>query len=69
EAESKLPQAQHELETAASLAPNASGLHFKLGRIYKREGLRDLAQQQFGICAKLDGTHSSIDTPNPYTSN
>lgn len=65
----QLPQAQHELEQAASLAPSASGLHFKLGQIYRRQGLRDKAQQEFAICAKLNSTHSSMDTPNPYTPN
>lgn len=64
-----LSEAQHELEKAAALAPNVSGLHFKLGRLYMREGLHDLAQRQFDICEKLNSTHSSIDTPNPYTPN
>jgi tetratricopeptide (TPR) repeat protein len=65
----ELPQAQHELEQAAALAPNASGLHFKLGQIYRREGMRDKAEQEFAICAKLNSTHSSMNTPNPYTPN
>lgn len=64
-----LPQAQHELEQAAALAPNASGLHFRLGQIYRREGMHDRAQQEFAICAKLNSTHSSMETPNPYTPN
>jgi tetratricopeptide (TPR) repeat protein len=67
EMQNKLHDAQSELEEAATLAPNASGLHFKLGRIYQREGLRDQAQQQFSICQKLNSTHSSTETPNPFT--
>ena len=62
-----LPRAQHQLEEAIRLAPDVSGLHFKLGRILRREGLRDEAQKQFDICEKLDSTHSSKETPNPYS--
>jgi tetratricopeptide (TPR) repeat protein len=62
-----LPHAREELEEAVRIAPKVSALHFKLGRIYRREGLRDQAQQQFGICEKLDSTHSSGETPNPYS--
>ncbi len=69
EACNRTPDAQKELERAVALAPNASGPHFKLGRLYQREGLHDLARQQFEICQKLDSTHSSIDTPNPYKPN
>lgn len=58
-------KAQHALETAVGLVPNASGLHYKLGQVYRREGKKQLAQQQFDICAKLNSTHSSIETPNP----
>jgi tetratricopeptide (TPR) repeat protein len=65
EAENNLHEAQQELEAASALAPDVSGLHFELGRLYQREGLRDLAKEQFGICARLDSTHSSKDTPNP----
>ncbi|MGH9585970.1 MAG: tetratricopeptide repeat protein [Acidobacteriaceae bacterium] len=66
EACNRLPEAQHQLEKAVALAPKASGPHFKLGRLYQREGLADLARQQFAICQKLYGTHDSTDTPNPY---
>jgi Flp pilus assembly protein TadD len=65
----QLPQAQAELEQAAALAPDVSALHFKLGRIYRREGLRQQAQQQFAICSKLDNAHSSAATPNPFSRN
>lgn len=67
ETSKRLPEAQHELEQAVALAPEASGPHFKLGRLYQREGLHTLAQQQFAICQKLYGTHSSTTTPNPYS--
>jgi len=66
EAGNHLPEAQRQLEAAVTLAPQASGLHFKLGRLYQREGLHDLASQQFAICEKLYSTHSSANTPNPY---
>jgi Flp pilus assembly protein TadD len=62
----RLPEAQHQLEEAVALAGDVSGPHFRLGRVYQREGLRDLARQQFDICQKLDSAHSSVKTPNPY---
>jgi tetratricopeptide (TPR) repeat protein len=66
EAQNQLGQAQSELEKAVALAPSASELHFKLGRIYRREGMRDQAQREFDLCDKLNSTHSSVETPNPY---
>jgi len=65
EAQNDLPNAQSELEKAIAIAPNVSELHFKLGRIYRREGKRDDSLREFGICDKLNGTHSSVETPNP----
>jgi tetratricopeptide (TPR) repeat protein len=65
EAQNDLPHAQSELEKAIAIAPNASELHFKLGRIYRREGNREESLREFGICDKLNGTHSSVQTPNP----
>lgn len=66
EAGGHLSDAQRQLEEAVSLAPQASGPHFKLGRLYQREGLRELARQQFAICQKLYSSHASTDAPNPY---
>jgi tetratricopeptide (TPR) repeat protein len=66
EAQNNLPKAQSELEKAVALAPEASELHYKLGRMYRREGLRDRAQREFELCDKLNSTHSSVETPNPY---
>ncbi len=66
EARNQLSEAQAELEKAIALAPNSSELHFKLGRIYRREGLADQARHEFDICDKLNSTHSSVETPNPY---
>jgi Flp pilus assembly protein TadD len=63
----KYAQAQAQLEAAVKLAPRAAGLHFELGQIYYRRGLRSEAQQQFKICQQLNGSHSSISTPNPYS--
>jgi Tfp pilus assembly protein PilF len=62
-------KAQHQLEKAIALAPDASGLHFKLGQIYRKQGKQKQAQEQFDICSKLIGTHSSIETPNPASQN
>jgi Flp pilus assembly protein TadD len=59
--------AQVQLETAVKLAPNAAALHFKLGQIYRHRGLNDRAQQEFAICAKLNGGHSSTEVPNPFS--
>lgn len=64
-AKEDLPRAQSELEQAVALAPGISGLHFKLGQIYRKEGLQARAQQEFQICAQLNSTHSSAATPNP----
>lgn len=60
-----LPQAEKELKEAVGLAPNVSALHFRLGQIYQHLGLKQEAQNEFAVCAKLNSTHSSIDTPNP----
>jgi tetratricopeptide (TPR) repeat protein len=65
EATNDLPKAQSELEQAVALAPTASGLHFKLGRVYRREGSQDKAKREFDLCEKLNGTQSSVETPNP----
>jgi tetratricopeptide (TPR) repeat protein len=66
EAQNNLPKAQGELERAVALAPGTSALHFMLGQIYRKQGLRDLARKEFEICAKLNSTHSSPNTPNPF---
>ena len=61
----KLPDAQTEMERAIALAPDTSALHYKLGQILRKEGLNDRAQQEFAICERLNGAHSSSKTPNP----
>jgi len=66
EAQNNFPKAQSELERAVALAPGTSALHFKLAEIYRKQGLRDLARKEFDICAKLNSTHSSPATPNPF---
>lgn len=60
-----LPQAEKELKEAVELAPKVSALHFRLGQIYQHLGLKQEAQDEFAVCARLNSTHSSIDTPNP----
>lgn len=64
----RLPQAEKELKDAVKLAPNVSALHFRLGQIYQHLGLKQEAQSEFALCATLNSTHSSIDTPNPAES-
>ncbi len=65
----RLSDAQIELEKAIVLAPDASALHYKLGQILRKEGLTDRAQQEFAICERLNGSHSSSKTPNPPSLN
>lgn len=65
----KLPEAQAELEQAVTLSPDTSALHYKLAQVFRKEGLQDRAQQEFAICEKLNGAHSSAKTPNPPPSN
>jgi tetratricopeptide (TPR) repeat protein len=60
-----LPDAQAELEKAIALAPEISSLHYKLAQILRKEGSIDRAQQEFALCEKLNGAHSSSKTPNP----
>ncbi len=61
----KLADAQSELEQAIALAPDSSALHYKLGQIFRQEGQAQRAQQEFGICERLNGAHSSSKIPNP----
>jgi tetratricopeptide (TPR) repeat protein len=69
QAMNKLKDAQAELEQAVTLAPDASALHYKLGQLFRREGMLERAQQEFAICEKLNGAHSSSKTPNPPSLN
>lgn len=61
-----LKNAESELESAISLAPEISGLHYKLGQVYRRDGLNEKAAQELETCKKLNSTHSSTPTPNPF---
>jgi Flp pilus assembly protein TadD len=65
-AQNDLQKAQGELERAVALAPDTSALHYKLGELFRKQKRRDLAQKEFDICAKLNSTHSSGNTPNPF---
>jgi Flp pilus assembly protein TadD len=65
----RLADAQSELEQAIALAPDTSALHYKLGQILRREGQAGKAQQEFAICERLNGAHSSSKTPNPPSAN
>lgn len=66
QAQNKLPTAQAELERAVALAPDSSGLHFKLGQLYRKQGAMESARREFAVCERLNSTHSSSATPNPY---
>jgi len=66
QAQANLTKAQAELERAVALAPDSSGLHFKLGQLYRKQGAMESARHEFDICARLNSTHSSNGTPNPY---
>ncbi len=57
--------AQTELAAAVQLAPNNANLHFELGMAYRDQGLKDQAKREFDVCATLNATHSSTETPNP----
>lgn len=61
----RLSEAQSELEKAVALAPETSSLHYKLGQILRKEGQADRAREEFAICERLNGAHSSPKTPNP----
>lgn len=61
----KLSEAQSELEKAIALAPDTSSLHYKLAEILRKEGKPERAKQEFLICERLNGAHSSSKTPNP----
>jgi len=61
----RLADAQSELEHAIALAPDSSALHYKLGQILRKQGQAERAQQEFAICERLNGAHSSSKTPNP----
>jgi Flp pilus assembly protein TadD len=65
ESTNDLAQAESELKRAIELAPKASALHFKLARVYRREGMEPQAKAEFELCEKLNGTQSSVNTPNP----
>jgi tetratricopeptide (TPR) repeat protein len=61
----KLSEAQSELEQAVALAPDTSSLHYKLAQILRKEGQDKRAKEEFAICERLNGAHSSSKTPNP----
>jgi tetratricopeptide (TPR) repeat protein len=60
----QLKNAQVEFEEAVLLAPNSSGARFELAMIYREQGLKEQAKQEFDRCAALKATHSSVETPN-----
>jgi tetratricopeptide (TPR) repeat protein len=65
----KLPEAQSELEQAIALAPGTSSLHYKLAQILRKEGQVERAKDEYAICERLNGTHSSSKIPNPPSTN
>ena len=65
----RLSEAQSELEQAIALAPDTSSLHYKLAQILRKEGQDKRAKEEFAICERLNGAHSSSKTPNPPSLN
>ena len=61
----KLPEARSEFEQGIALAPDTSSLHYKLAQVLRKEGQTARAQEEFAICERLNGAHSSSKTPNP----
>jgi tetratricopeptide (TPR) repeat protein len=61
-----LKDAESQLESAVSLAPDVPGLHYKLGQIYRRDGMNEKATEELEACKRLNSTHSSTPTPNPF---
>ena len=61
----RLGDAQSELEKAIALSPETSSLHYKLGQILRKQGQADRAREEFDICERLNGAHSTSKTPNP----
>lgn len=59
-----LPGARVEFEKAAALAPKASPVHFELGQIYRRLGLKEEARHELDLCSQLAATHSAEEVPN-----
>lgn len=58
-------EAAAEMLTCAQLAPDVAAPSFFLGRIYRRLGRMAEAKEQFERAARLSGTHSSKEVPNP----
>ena len=62
-AQQDFTKAQRELEKALELSPNDAPSHYVLGQIYRKQGLSARAKEQFEVFAKLNGSHSTQETP------
>ncbi len=59
----RLPEAQAELRSAVTLAPENAPLHFLLAQALRKSGLEDQARAETDRYSALTGAHSSPDTP------
>jgi superkiller protein 3 len=57
-------EAEAQLRSVFLFAPDASSVHFILGRVLKAEGRVSEAEQEFAITSKLNGTHSTKSVIN-----
>jgi tetratricopeptide (TPR) repeat protein len=64
EALRKYKEAEAQLRIVLAIAPNASAVHYILGRILKTEGRASEAEQEFAVTSKLNGTHSTKEVTN-----
>lgn len=60
----KYKDAEMQLRTVLAIAPNASAVHYILGRVLKAEGRAGEAEQEFAITSKLNGAHSTKEVTN-----
>lgn len=56
--------AESQLRAVLKLAPEASPVHYLLGRVLKAEGRLDESSAEFAVTSKLNGAHSSKDLTN-----
>lgn len=56
--------AEAQLRLVLAIAPDASAVHYILGRVLKAEGRLSEADQEFAVTSKLNGTHSTKEVTN-----
>jgi Tfp pilus assembly protein PilF len=61
-AQNQLEEAQKQVEEAVKLDDANSANHYLLGRIYQKQGKKDLAAQQFTMTNNLIGKKNSTES-------